>query len=726
MKIFCQIFVLCLIGVLPAFPQAAPIDYEAVRLQRIATAARIHEKISLDGRLEEPAWKLAVPLTGFTQREPKPGQPSPERTEVRILYDDDNLYVGVECFDSDAAHMVVTELKEDFSVTENDGITVIIDSLHDRRSGFALGANPSGAKRDSQITNDNQSNNDWDGVWDVKVSRNPQGYAAEFMIPFKTLRFSDAPSQEWGFNVSRRILRLNEESHWSPVPFRYRGPRIGSAGTLTGLEGIHQGRNLKIKPFLTAGFTESRNEYDGGVDAKFSLTPSLTLDTTYRTDFAQVEVDQQQVNLTRFNLFFPEKRDFFLENSGIFSVGAGGSSSFGGNTNLSPFFSRRIGLSAGGARIPIAGGARVTGRVNRYDVGFLAMKTERLGSTPSNNFAVGRVKRNFLKNSWIGGLVTNRDSTIPGDYNRVYGADAYFQFYDRLEFDSYLLGSGTPNRTGRNQARKFAAAWRDDELVIAAEYNSVQTSFNPEMGFIRRRDVTNYSGDFSWLPRLKNSRTIRNLVFTASMDYYQNPERKKVETRTHGMTVGAQFLNGGSITLNVEETFDRLANDFLIRSKRLGHPSDLPIPAGDYKYLRYTTRFSTNQRRRISGTGTINLGEFWKGHRKTFTGGLGLKPNYHFTLDLNLDHNKANLPNGSFATDLVGARFVYAFSPRAFLDAFFQYNADTHLVSSNIRFNIIHHPLSDLYLVYNDSRYTRNGQPVERAFMIKLTNLFNF
>jgi hypothetical protein len=246
------------------------------------------------------------------------------------------------------------------------------------------------------------------------------------------------------------------------------------------------------------------------------------------------------------------------------------------------------------------------------------------------------------------------------------------------------------------------------------------------MGFIRRRDVSQYSGDFSWLPRLRNSRNIRNLVFTTTLDYYENPETRTIETRTPGMTVGAQFLSGASVTFNLEQTFDSLTNDFLIRSRRLGHDSDLPIAAGDYKYLRYTTRFSTNQRRKISGTGTMNLGEFWNGHRKTFAGGLGLKPNYHLTLDLTVDHNQVDLPNGSFKTGLVGARFVYAFTPRAFLNAFFQYNADTHLLSSNIRFNLIHRPLSDLYLVYNDSRDTRNRQPVERAFMVKLTNLFNF
>ena len=245
------------------------------------------------------------------------------------------------------------------------------------------------------------------------------------------------------------------------------------------------------------------------------------------------------------------------------------------------------------------------------------------------------------------------------------------------------------------------------------------------MGFIRRKDVTEYSGDFSFLPRLRRSRTIRNLIFTTSADYFEGGDGK-VETRTQGLTLGVQFLNSGSVNLSINENFDRLVNTFFIRSTRRGHPSDLPIAAGDYKYREYSLRFNTNRARRFSGSGNISLGEFWDGHRKSFGGSLGLKPNYHLNVDLDYRHDRVNLPNGSFTTSLVGARFLYGFTPRAFLNAFFQYNADTNEVSSNIRFNLIHHPLSDLYLVYNDRRDTLRGQVVERAFIVKLTNLFNF
>ena len=716
--------------------QPAPINYETLHLSRVITALRVTEKITLDGRLDEPAWSQAELATDFIQRLPRTGEPSREKTEARFIYDGENFYAGIICYDSDAAHMIINELKEDFTFNDTDGVTLVIDSLNDRLTGFNFVTNPAGAKRDVQVSNDTQSNADWDGVWDVKVTRNNEGYVVEYMIPFKTLRFSQSESQEWGINVSRRILRLNEESFWSPLPVRF-SVKMSMIGHLKGLEGIQQGRNLKVKPFVTAGVSQVRGAdgvlrtvqslgtlrrgdgggYDGGVDLKYSLTPSLTLDATYRTDFAQVEADQQQINLTRFNLFFPEKRDFFLENAGIFQFGGAGT-----NGNLLPFFSRRIGLSAAGTPITILGGSRVSGKVGQYDVGLLAMKTERQGTTASNNFLVGRIKRNLLRNSWVGTLVTHRDSTISGDHNRVYGTDAHFQFYNKLEFDSYIIGSETPNRSGGNQARRFQSAWRDDELTIGAEYNEVQANFNPEVGFIRRRDVEQYKGEVSYRPLLRRSDLIRSLNFSTSLDYLAGSSSGKVETRVSDTTIGILFENNGSINFGMTETFDRLSSPLRIPA---GSPRVTIVP-GDYKYLVYELNFSTNQRRKIAGSGTFNWGDFYNGEGKAYTGALNLKPNFHMISSITYTRNDVVLPNGSFTTDLVGARFQYAFTPRAFFNAFIQYNATTHLVSSNIRFNWTHHPLSDIYFVYSDTRDTQADQLRDRAFIVKVTNLFNF
>lgn len=696
---------------------APEINYETAHLSRIAAAVRVAEKITLDGRLDEPGWALATPVGSFIQRRPRTGEPMTERTDVRFLYDDDNLYIGVFCFDSDPNGIIVNSVQKDYATQESDGITVLIDSLHDRRSGFTFVANPLGAKRDVQLSNDGSGNLDWDGVWDVKTSRNEQGWIAEYVIPFTTLRFTGSPSQEWGLQITRRITRKNEEADWAPLPQRFSNWRMSLAGTLTGLENIHQGRNLKVKPFVSSGVTQSRTTYDGGVDVKYGLTPSMTLDGTYRTDFAQVEADQQQVNLTRFNLFFPEKREFFLENSGTFNFGAGS----GNSANLVPFFSRRIGLSAAGTPIPIVGGARVSGQVNRYDVGVLSMKTESLGATPSNTFLVGRVKRNVSTSSWIGAIVTSRDSTLAGDYNRVAGADAHFQFVRKLDFDAYLLGSDTPRKTARNLARRFQAAWTDEEVVATAEYNEVQPNFNPEVGFIRRRDMAQYSSDIAWKPQPQND-LIRNFNVGTAIDYYEGSGSGQIETRVSETTLGIVFESNASASFIVNNTFDRLNSPLAIPS---GSPH-VTIPVGDYTFDRYTVQFTTNQRKKISGSGTVSAGDFYGGDRSQAAAGLILKPSYHLSVNLTYDRNEVHLANGAFTTALVGAKVIYGFSPRAFLNAFLQYNADTHLVSSNIRFDLIHRPLSDVYIVYNDTRDTLLGQLRERAFVVKVTNLFTF
>ena len=504
---------------------------------------------------------------------------------------------------------------------------------------------------------------------------------------------------------------------------RYSAAMVSIAGTLKGLENISQGRNLKMKPFVTAGVTQSKPagnptgtfvtdpNFDGGVDVKYSLTPSLTLDATYRTDFAQVEVDQQQTNLTRFSLFLPEKRDSILENSGTFAFGGGN------NSNLLPFFSRRIGLSETGTPIPILGGARVSGQISRYDVGFLAMKTESQDSRPSNNFFAGRVKRKILTNSWFGAVATSRDSSTAADYNRVYGADIHLQFRN-LYFDNYLLQSKTPGAAGHDQARRFATAWRGDEVILSAEYNTIQPNFRPDVGFVRRQDITQYSAEASWNPYIRSSNTIRNLRFGTFADYFEGAGSGEVQTRTQRANMGIQFQNNGSINFEIEQTFDRLVREDRIVGIR--------IPAGDYRYLAYSASANRNRSAKISGNIGFDWGEFWNGNRQSFRGGFLLKPSYRWNAELTYSHDQVKLLSGHNTTSLVGSRFVYAFSARAFVNGFVQYNTATHQVSSNIRFNFTHHPLSDLFLVYNDVRDSRTGEPLQRAIIVKLTNLFNF
>ena len=737
MKLFTRIVMICVLASPLAYSQqrgranaASPINYETAWRDKNVIAVRITEKITLDGHLEEPAWQEAIPAADFTQWA-RPGVAAANKTEVRFLYDNDNLYVGVDCWDKDIQHRVVNSLKEDFGFRDTDGISIFIDSLHDRRSAFQFGTNPAGARRDQQVTNDGGNiNSDWDGVWEVKTSIDDRGWIAEFRIPFKTLRFSNARVQEWGVNISRRVLSISEEDMWSPVPLRFPCcPRPSMMGTLKGLEDIHPGQNLGVKPFFTSGITDVRNgtemqrirglgeirDYRGGVDSKYGVTKSLTLDTTYHTDFAQVESDTQQVNLTRFNLFFPEKREFFLENSGNFNVGPGS------NSNLLPFFSRRIGLSSSGTPVPIIGGARLTGKAGPYDLGIIGMKTESLTSgastTPSNNYFVGRLKRNVFSRSYVGALMTNRDSTVPGDYNRVYGPDAHFLLNGKWEIDTYLLRSDTPGKTGKNQARRFQSAWRDDEWSISGEYNAVQANFNPEMGFIRRRNNSQYSSDATWRPLIRSSDTIRDVFFTNSEDYYKGGNGK-VETRNHAASMGIDLRNAALASFTVTHTFDRLVNPTTIQG--------LLLPRGDYHYLAYSGKFNTDPSRKIGGSGQIDWGEFWSGRRRSLIGALLLKPNFRFNVELDYTRNNIKLPTGIDVSDLVAVRFIYGFSPKSFINAYFQYNSTTHEVSTNIRYNITYRPLSDVYVVYNDRRSALGNLPLEREFVIKVTNLINF
>ena len=617
----------------PGSPPGAAIDYETVRFGRVASAMRINEPITIDGILDEAAWDVAPVAADFTQHQPNTGAPAQYRTEVRFLYDEDNLYVGAINFDPDPESATVNDVTEDFNFGSSDVFGLILDSLDDDRSGFLFNVNPRGGRIDAQITNGSQTNRDWDAVWDVQTTRNGDAWLAEYRIPFRSLRFSNAPVQEWGLNMQRHVRRFNESSHWTPLPTRYQNSRVDMAGRLEGLEGIRQGRNLKIKPFAVAGFSQTREngnpfgpwstdeDYDGGVDVKYGLTQSLTLDATYRTDFAQVEVDEQQVNLTRFNLFFPEKREFFLENAGTFNFGTTGGGFGGGGENVIPFFSRRIGLSQQGTPIPIVGGARVTGQIGTYDVGFLTMKTESTATTRSNTYTVGRVKQNLLANSWVGGLLTDRNSTLEGDYNRVYGADAHFQFFNRLEFDTYIMGSSTPERGGKNQARKFAAEWQDNELTIQGEYHSVQPDFNPEVGFVGRANATQYSGEFSWNPIIESSDSLRNLTFGTETEYWESATTGEIETRTQTLNLGLRFQNSASINFSVEDNFERLDSVFRINR-------NVTIPEGDYGYRGYQVRASTDPTEKITGGGSVDWGEFWDGTRESFSGNFTVRPNY--------------------------------------------------------------------------------------------------
>ena len=482
---------------------------------RTVTAVLIDEElIEIDGELDESEWDLAKPATDFIQNEPLQGRPATEQTEVRVLYDSRNLYVGAYCFDSESPHgLVAKELKRDFSPRDNDIFQVILDTFNDNRNAFAFGTNPGGAKRDMQTGGDGQSfNSDWDAIWNVRTKVTEKGWQAEFAIPFRSLRFPPGEEQVWGINFDRRIRRKSETSHWSPVPQPYFVYRVSMAGTLLGVSDAQQGRNLNVKPYLSAPIARAEGDDvdfkpDAGLDVKYGITSGLTLDLTLNTDFSQVEADDAQINFTRFSLFFPEKREFFLENREIFEFGNTGirtssrrrrGLSRPGN-DLIPFFSRRIGIDDGRV-IPIIGGGRLTGRSGRYRLGLISMQTAKYEEVPSTNFTVARVRRDIFQNSDIGVIFVNKQE-VGDHFNRTYGVDASFRFFNYLELSSYLLGTDTPGLEGSDAAGFARVAWRDRFWDVEASHISIQDNFNAEVGFVPREGIRKSRGEFGITPR---------------------------------------------------------------------------------------------------------------------------------------------------------------------------------------------------------------------------------
>lgn len=367
-----------------AAANAQEADYQTAREACRLEAVRIQEKILIDGKLEEESWSRASAATGFIQNEPRPGEPASEQTEARVLYDDENIYFGFVMKESRMGGLVINELDKDFTTSSADTIEVILDTFHDERNGYLFSTNAAGAKYDAQMINEGRATDeDWDGIWYVKTSRGKDSWIAEMAIPLKTLKFQTAGIQTWGINFHRNLRSggRNEDSYWSPLPRIYGLNRVSLAGTLENLQEIKPGANLKIKPYATgsvqkSGDSDSKADGDFGFDVKYGITNGFTWDFTYNTDFSQVEADEQQINLTRFDLFFPEKRDFFLENSGIFQFGSGGS--FGMNNDMMFFFSRRIGLSDEGKAIPILGGTKLTGRAADWELGFINMQQKKI------------------------------------------------------------------------------------------------------------------------------------------------------------------------------------------------------------------------------------------------------------------------------------------------------------------------------------------------------------
>jgi hypothetical protein len=722
----------------------AGVPASAPRTDQQVTAVRATGPITLDGSLNEPSWQQAQVARAFRQSEPREGQPATYDTEVRLVYDADALYIGVRANDPDPGKLVVTDLKKDYVTDASDQFAVLLDTFHDSRNGYEFATNPAGAKWDAQMANEGKEiNANWDGIWDVRTRVVEDGWIAEIRIPFRTLKFNSADVQSWGINFKRKIRRLNEDTYWAPVPRIYGLERASLAGTVDGMQGVKPGKNIRIKPYIQT----SRSEVAGratvgdaqvGLDVKYGVTSGLVWDFTVNTDFSQVEADEQQVNLTRFNLFFPEKRDFFLENSGVFQFGAqegGFGGGFGGGAIVFPgrqngtqdmrlFFSRRIGLSDAGQAIPILGGTRLSGREGRYSVGLLNIQQRRDSGVPATNFTAIRVKRDVLANSEIGAVLLNKDEVGPR-FNRMAGVDSSFRF-GFLSLGGFLARTVSPVGIGPQSGNEIASRanfnYQDRKWQFRGRFDAVGARFNDELGFIPRRGVNN---EFAYIGRAFRARWfptwLREVRPHWQADVFTRQKGNALDTRQQDFHVPFTFSNGSFMEVGMNSNLEIITAPFTLNPARR-----VRIDTGRYEYNEWFVFFFGNGAAKVTPSFRYSVGDFYNGTKRAFAVGPSFHPNEKFNGSVSVQVNDISLPQASYVSTLTAVRANYNFNTRVFVNALLQYTNDTHQLSSNIRFNIIHRPLSDFFFVYNDHRDTQAGLMQDRSLIAKLTYLVAF
>lgn len=689
----------------------------------------------LDGLLDEPSWSVADSTTGtFWLTQPQAGFPAPDRTVVRMIYDDEALYMGAVLYDPEPHRAISAGLEQDFSPQASDIFGVAIDASRDKQSAYVFGANPAGAKWDAQSFNDGAAiNSAWEGIYEVETSTFAEGWILEMRIPLTTLRFPRGEGeQSWGLNFSRQVRRRNEYATWAAIPRQFRVFRMSEAGTLEGLPAFEPGRNLQIKPFFTGSNLEGQDyldgavrEYDVGLDAKWAVTPRLVLDLTALTDFSQVEADEEQVNLTRFSLFFPEKRDFFLENDGIFTFADDATRTFRSGAsprNFKLFHSRRIGLSATRQPLPIGGGARLSGRIGRYEVGLMEMQTLRDGSSPAENFAVARVRRSLLTRSDVGFIFVNRQATAGASgesFSRAAGLDANFRF-DRLQVNAYGALTDDPGADGDRSIGTLQVGWRDPVFDFSVLGKHVGGAFRPEVGFVSRTAVNQWfaSGGVHlqrpvpWLMEVN--------PFLDVSEYYSSAGTFESREIKPGLMVIAN--DGGRFSADYSRRDERIAETSTI----LG----IPLAAGDYAFDVVSVSYASSGGRLLSGNVRFSTGEFFDGDRSSVSGTVTIRPNEHLLLEGSAERNRIELAGTPIDADLFRARMQFGYNTRTFLSSFVQYNRVERELLTNVRFNLIHAPLSDIFLVFSERRRTAAAAGgtavIDRGFTFKVTRLVQF
>ncbi|MGE3955722.1 MAG: DUF5916 domain-containing protein [Vicinamibacterales bacterium] len=700
-------------------------------------ATRISTPIRIDGSLDEEPYRLTRPMSGFLQTEPRRGEPATEETEVWIFYDDNAIYVGAKCYDSATEdRWVANEMRRDsMNVVRNENFAIYFDTFYDRRNAFLFELSPIGGIYDAYVTNERSpGNTDYNPVWARQAGRFEKGWIAEMAIPFRAIRYRPGASQVWGVNIRRTVRWKNEESFIQRM-MPTQGSvifQISLGGTLVGIDAPTGTKNLDIKPYAIAGLSSdlrarptvnNQREGDFGFDVKYGLTQNLTADFTYNTDFAQVEVDEQQVNLTRFPLFFPEKREFFLEGQGIFDFGGAESTTRSGNT-LTPllFFSRRIGLN-NGAQVPIDAGGRLTGKVGGTTVGVIDVRAGDTALTPSTNFGVVRLRQDVGRRSNVGLLYTGRSNAVGGpDPSQAYGLDATIGFYDNWTINTYWAKSDTPGRSGKDTSYRANVNYNGDRYGLQYEKLRVEQDFNPEVGFLRRSAFDRQFGSLRFSPRPRRSRRVRKHTYSVNYDYIAGTSGR-LESRDVNVSYGTQFQNGDGFNAQVGRSYEYLAVPFAIAPA-------VTLPVGGYGFGDVTVSWSQGNQHTIAGNISASWGTFYNGHRTTlgFSGArIELSP--RFSLEPGVSLNWVDLQQGRFTTRLLSNRATFTVTPRMFFSGLVQYNSSTRAMSSNLRLRWEYRPGSEIFVVYTDERDTSLGGIPDlrnRAFVVKVNRLFQF
>ncbi len=701
--------------------------------------------LQVDGTLDEAAYRDSPPFSDFVQTLPLEGAPATERTEVWVLFDDENFYIGARCWDSaPESRWVANEMRRDsFNILQNERVGFMIDSFYDRRNGMIFNVNAIGGRMDGQMTSESDYNGDWNPVWEAETGRFEGGWTMEVAIPFKSLRYRPGQAQIWGLNVSRRVFWKNELSYVVPMPVAREPGAIflsSLAATLVGLEVPQGGATLELKPYAIADLTSDRTTTphvsnqlggDAGLDVKYGVTQNLVADLTLNTDFAQVEADEQQVNLTRFSLFFPEKREFFLENQGVFAFGGAGTGPFGQNNDTPVlFYSRRIGLNEG-REVPMQAGGRLTGRVGRFTVGAMNIQTgdEAVTGALPTNFSVLRIKRDVLRRSSFGAIFTGRSvSTLGPGSSETFGADANFGFHDTVNIDTYWARTETPGSRGDDVSYRARFEYRGDRYGVQLEHLAVGEDFRPDVGFLRRDDFDRSFGAFRFSPRPYAIAAIRRFTWEGRFDYYTS-RAGVVETRLGQGFFGIEFENADRFEVEYTRSYEFLDRPFEITG-------DVAIPVGGYRFQDTRVAYQFGRQRAFSGMLAVQRGSFYGGEKTTVEMGLPggfrsgrLEITPQLSLEPGISYNRVELPQGRFTTGLVTSRTTYTATPLMFVSALVQYNSSNASLGANVRFRWEYQPGSELFVVYNEQRDTltpRHPELQNRSFVIKINRLFRF